>query len=408
MSEAPLRADRPSHRRQNYFRFAAVFVSLSVSLAIAELVLRAHERRLAEQVLEIPRLSLLRANPHGTGSFRLKPNVQAKAPVEHYTTTVRTNSHGMHWRQVSKERTDRRRRIAFVGDSFTFGCWADRVENSLMGAFEKNVSPERWEILNFGVGGYGMADIELQLQEDVLEFSPRYVVMVLFTGNDFRDTYLGIENNIIVDGTALQNHELLNSKVPPRYRQPDLSMPTASREPAEIRRALRRLALFRFLAPHLDMEHLAVDFTVSQNFQKYTFWSQYPYPEVARQAKDVSIETIERIDAYLLERDVQLAIVAIPTKHQVYAREVSGSTFDISYPQIFVQLVARENGIPYLDLLPVFREHVLRTNERIYLRRDPHLNTEGHGLAGWHISEWFRCCVKNLPLRTSGYRPGNS
>ena len=154
-----------------------------------------------------------------------------------------------------------------MGNSFTFGCWADRVENSLMGAFEKNVSPERWEILNFGVGGYGMADIELQLQEDVLEFSPRYVVMVLFTGNDFRDTYLGIENNIIVDGTALQNHELLNSKVPPRYRQPDLSMPTASREPAKIRRALRRLALFRFLAPHLDMEHLAVDFTVSQNFQ---------------------------------------------------------------------------------------------------------------------------------------------
>ncbi len=94
----------------------------------------------------------------------------------------------MRWREVSKENTEGRRRVGFFGDSFTFGCWAEDVEHSLVGVFEKSVSPERWEVLNFGVGGYGFADIELQLEEEALEFDLFYAVLVSFNGNDFRDT----------------------------------------------------------------------------------------------------------------------------------------------------------------------------------------------------------------------------
>ena len=32
-----------------------------------------------------------------------------------------------------------------------FGSWADGYEDSFVGTFAKNVSPERWEVMNFGV-----------------------------------------------------------------------------------------------------------------------------------------------------------------------------------------------------------------------------------------------------------------
>ena len=68
--------------------------------------------------------------------------------------------------------------------------------------------------MNFGVGGYGVADEELQLEEMVLGFSPRYVVVVVFTGNDFRDTFLGVDKETIVDGVAHLDDARVRERVP--------------------------------------------------------------------------------------------------------------------------------------------------------------------------------------------------
>jgi hypothetical protein len=47
-----------------------------------------------------------------------------------YRVPIRTNHYGMRWRDISKQKTDGRRRMAIVGDSFAFGCWADSIESS--------------------------------------------------------------------------------------------------------------------------------------------------------------------------------------------------------------------------------------------------------------------------------------
>ena len=115
---------------------------------------------------------------------------------------IRTNSHGMPWREVSLERRDRRRRIAFLGDSFTFGCWADSWEQAFPAVFETSVSRQRFEVKSFGVGGYGLADMELLLHEEVVRFGVDYVVIALFNGNDLRDTWLGVNKERLVHGTV--------------------------------------------------------------------------------------------------------------------------------------------------------------------------------------------------------------
>jgi lysophospholipase L1-like esterase len=281
-----------------------------------------------------------------------------------------------------------------VGDSFTFGCWADDHEKSFVGVFEKNVSHERFEVLNFGVGGYGPADMELQIREEVIRFSPAFVIAVVFTGNDFRDTLLGLNKEDLFEGTARLNDANLRARVPPEALRFDGTLSESCARESAILRSLDGLAAFRQLSPYLRMENLCVDFAVNQNFRMYTYWSQYPYPALAVEAKEEVLNTLERMDRYLGERGVRLAVAALPMMEQVHARFAVGPDYDISLPQAYLQLFARERDIPYIDLLPVLREHVQRTNERLYVAGDTHLNNRGHELVGEALADWFRCCVK--------------
>ncbi len=331
----------------------------------------------------------------GTGSYRLKRNVDIKTHAGGRAVTIRTNQHGMHWRDVTIEKSDQRRRIAFLGDSFTFGSWADNYEKSFVGVFDANVSSERWEVLNFGVGGYGLGDMELQLQENVLAFSPSYVVVVVFAGNDFRDTFLGIDKERIENGVAHLRNQVVRTRVPEELLVEDTTVPQPCRRESAVLRGLDVFSSFRLLSPILDLENLCVEFAVNRNFTMFSFWSQYPYPNAALRAKDTVIATLDRLDSVLAGRGARLAIVGLPTSEQVHARVNAGPGYDTAFPQVYLQVFARERDIPYIDFLPILRSHVLRTNERIYLKSDTHLNNEGHEIVGRHLAEWFRCCVRN-------------
>jgi len=379
--------------RRVLFPVMAAGISSLVSLTAAELVLRSYETWQEEHARSTPeKLSLLQPNPKGTGSYRLKPDLDLVTSVAGSEVTVRTNSHGMRWREVSVERAEKQR-ILFLGDSFTFGSWADSVEKSFVGIFERSLTSDAWEVLNFGVGGYGFADMELLLAEEGIDFEPSYVFLVAFNGNDFRDTYLGIRKDVLVDGTAVLDENNLRARVPERFVDAPHTVSGPSPE-ASVSRWLRGFALFRFIAPLLRMEHLAVDFAPSSRFVSYSFWSQFPYPEVAARAKDASLESLARIDAFARANGARLVVATLPTREQVYSRRISGEHYDIGLPQAYVQLFARERNIPFLDLLPPLRAHVAQSNENLYVSGDTHLNNNGHHLVGQYLAEWFECCVQ--------------
>ena len=394
-----------SRRKRGFFWLVTAVMSVVLCLSVSEAALRGWEAWRRRHPVPLPQeLDVLRPNPHGTGSYRLKPNVHLRTRVGNRVVLVRTNRHGMPWREVAIEKPAGRARIAFLGDSFTFGCWADTVEKSLVGVFESGLPGARWEVLNFGVGGYGLADEELLLREEVMRFSPDYVVVVMYNGNDFRDTYLGLDRERIVGGTAVLDPDTVRRKVPGELLPEDTTISRARDDRSLLERRLRRLALHRLLAPLLRLEDLSLEFAVNRNFTMYSFWSQVPYPEAARHAKDESLATLARMDAFLAGHRARLAIVALPTAEQVYATRLSGPDFDLGFPQVYVQTFARERSIPYLDLLPAFRDHVRATNEPLYVRGDTHLDNEGHALAGRLINDWFRCCVRAARMlpRNSG------
>lgn len=92
-------------------------------------------------------------------------------------------------------------RIAFVGDSFTQAAEVPRSKNyvtlvrdrlgaSLSGRFTKV------EALNFGVEGYGTGQEYLQLQREVLKYSPDVVVLLMFLGNDISDNAVELTESL--------------------------------------------------------------------------------------------------------------------------------------------------------------------------------------------------------------------
>ena len=381
-----------SRSRRVLFPVLATTVSTLVSLTATEVFLRSYEAwQHEQQQLPPEKLSLFEPNPEGTGSYRLKPNLDLVTSVAGSEVKIHTNSHGMPWREVSVEPSGKKR-IAFFGDSFTFGSWADSVERSFVGVFEESLSSE-WEVLNFGVGGYGFADVELLLAEKGIDFEPSFVVVVMYNGNDFRDTYLGLWKELLVDGTAVLNEQNLKERVPERFVNAPHTMAHPSPETSILKEWLRRLAVFRFVAPFLRMENLTVDFVASSRFVSYSFWSQFPYSEVAVRAKDVSLETLTRIDDLARTNGARLIVVALPTRDQVYSGRMSGDHYDIDLPQTYVRLFAREANIPFLDLLPPLRAYVAETNKNLFVRGDTHLNNKGHLLVGRYLADWFDCCV---------------
>ncbi len=381
---------RPSPWKKVTFTVILLAFSAAAILGGSEALVRLYKRIFAPR-----KLALARANPHGTGSYRLLPNLHVTTRVEGRRVRLRTNSRGMPWREVSLEKPPGVRRVAFVGDSFTFGLWADSFEKSFVGVFDSLASSHGIETLNFGVPGYGLDDMALQIQEDVLPFRPDLVVLVFYDGNDFGDTYLGTDKFKIVKGRLANNKENLRERVPETFRsnggeaKPEGGLLRRARIFLEAHCVICRTHLMRRKAKPTG------EFRVTQKFTSRSFWSQVPYPPIAEQAKDLSLEKLGQIDDLCRRHGARLLVAALPFRAQVYSREKSGPGYDIGRPQVFVEHFARTRGIPYLDLLPLMRRHVRESPESIYAPHDPHLNDAGHRLVGGALAEWVEGAVES-------------
>lgn len=364
--------------------------TLALGFVPLEWFARRLEHARVQAKLAGPGLALMRENPSGAGSYRLQPGLDLTTRVKGVTVHLRTNSAGMAWREVALAKPARVRRVAFLGDSFTFGCWARDAEHGFVGVFERDLNPRRFEALNFGVGGYGLDDQELLLRELALAYAPDWVFVMTFVGNDFRDTWLGLHKHRLEGGTARLRDDVLAQRVPRTFVEAPWPPAAPAPDPNGLRATLAHTAVFRLLQPAFGWTHPWLRFKPSRRFTSFPFWSQRPAPPLALRARDEYLTTLGRVQALVRERGARLAVVAIPYREQVYADAPSGPGYDTAYPQAWIGAWAEAAGIPFLDLLPRLREHALRTDEDLYVEDDIHWNERGHALTGAWLRDWFQ------------------
>ena len=149
--------------------------------------------------------------PERERGFALRPNSSGWEVGEN-ENYVRINSQGMNDREHSVVRPAGTIRIALVGSSETASCQIPREQNfesvmerDLAAATGKNI-----EVMNFGVPGYGMAQIYLTLKNHVWQYDPQIVIAAiplsivlknirsLYPGEQFDSPFFTQENGRLV------------------------------------------------------------------------------------------------------------------------------------------------------------------------------------------------------------------
>jgi lysophospholipase L1-like esterase len=330
-------------------------------------------------------LHLFRDNPNGTGSYRLRPNLNV---VTRSGKSIKTNSHGMRWREIPLVHPEVKKRIAFVGDSFTFGLWANTVEECFVSVFEHQLGPDKFEALNFGVPGFGFLDIELLLQEEVFPFRPDCVVLMSYNGNDFFDTYLGPDRyHVARNGVLSLNRKALEQKVPADLRRKGFKFQRSLLEHVYLLR-LVNAGLKSALGPRSlkSREPAGADRSYTSNL----FWSQKHYPRFALDAKNSSLEALNRISQVCKQNGIELRIAAIPSIEQVLYPEVLGEDYVREFPQEYLREFAEKNSLPFLDLLPGLSRDAREHGQELYDRVDGHFSNEGHRVVGTLLASFFK------------------
>lgn len=120
--------------------------------------------------------------------WSLRPGSSAWEVDEGHAWT-QINSHGFRDRERSLSKPAGAFRIAVIGDSYTEARQVP-MENTFTALAEQQLNrrpcsnSRTYEVLNFGVPGYGTAQELLLLRERVWKYAPDLIVLQFYTGND--------------------------------------------------------------------------------------------------------------------------------------------------------------------------------------------------------------------------------
>lgn len=146
--------------------------------------------------------------------WRMKPNIAARLDlVDVEGIPVRGNAHGFWDDDWTSRRPSTRCRVAFLGDSYTWGFGVAREQR-----FTDLIARARpdWEVLNLGIPGYGTDQELLAWRAIGRELAPDVVVLVVYT-NDYGDNMTSTRGGLPKPYFELRDGklELRNVPVPP-------------------------------------------------------------------------------------------------------------------------------------------------------------------------------------------------
>ena len=177
------RAGRGSSRRRTPAANCAVAIAATaLALLLAELLL--------PRIVTVEQATLEYDQLLG---FRGRPDLSIPwtREVEGPPRVVTTNSRGFHDRERTPRPAPGSRRILFLGDSFLEAYQVDIEANfsQRLGRDLTGRGAGEYEVVNWGVHGYGLGSHFLAVRERVAGWNPDCVVLVLFLGNDLQDNF---------------------------------------------------------------------------------------------------------------------------------------------------------------------------------------------------------------------------
>jgi len=276
------------------------------------------------------------------------------------------------------------KRVALVGDSMVAAI-ATAEDKTLAARLERLLSASRpeatWEVMNAGVSSSSTGS-ELALYRAVLErYAPDLLVVVFWVGNDLADN----------------SYEL--TRAPRLYFDLDPSgrlvqLPFAF-EPNPVGAWLDRWCRFYVWQKAAFRQLRGGVHAATRGLEPVELVFADPEPPPVARAWAITGALLRAYRDEAAARGTALVLVAAPSAAQVYddlwgeleARAGSDAqTVVREHPEARLAAIARQEGIPFLALLPAFRAAApardsTRSGEQLYYEGRYHWNDAGNALA---------------------------
>lgn len=337
---------------------------------------------------------------HPALGWHFIPNKTARvvSPGE-FEGMVRINSAGMRDGECAEEKSPGARRIAVLGDSFVSNL--DVREREVFTEVMETLLPPTWQVLNFGVNGFGPVQCRLLLEERVIRYRPEIALMLVFIGNDFDDNggaldwisgYARPKAKLAPDGEV--RIETAPSPSPARPESAGDWGRGRGDDPWRLRDAYKRFVLYHFVR-----DRLYYTFRVSI-MPEMRLCRKSLSPEAAR-SYALMEGVIAEFGDFCRRRGIEPVVVIAPTIAQVrdgayWARmkrkcRLADRDYDLEKPCRFIGEVCRRRGLRSLDLTPALRARA-RAGDRLYYRRNRHWDRAGNRLVAETICRYLVEC----------------
>ncbi len=317
-----------------------------------------------------------------------KPNTQMIYERSEFRIPVRFSNAGLRDRDYAFEKRAKTCRIAMLGDSFVEAMQVpfDSVLSERLEARLAASPPDdrEYEVINFGVSGYGTCQQLLLLEELVLRFEPDVVVSFYYHKDLDDDRHYGLctldavdELHVLPEQHLSLRVRLISAVKSALYQHSHLWMFVSTRRPRTV-----------------DPESI-VSKAVGENppvascpGRQATFESRLTLIE---EPADVGRAVLMNTALWQRMAEVSLApgarylavigVSAPQVQPELYQKNLAGfaEAHDLSLPRLRLQQAARERGVDVIDLFDAF--HASSQREPLFFHIDGRWNAAGQRVA---------------------------
>lgn len=332
---------------------------------------------------------------------------------------VEINSKGLRDHEIPYEKPADTKRVLLLGDSMTAAMQVP-LEDTFGKVSEQELNErltgEKWEVVNGGINGFGTDNELLFYRLEGKNYQPDVVVVAVYLANDIYNNNYELEVSLGGNGhkpyfTLDENDQLVLHNYPvegtdnlfvkagtflkkyfqlPRFIAQVLQLrrnvPAALQPLVELVSGQRGAQQIQEQAEEAGENNNSGQGT-GESGRRVNICAQQ-YAPVVEEAWAITKALLLQMQAEVEAEDAELVVLAIPAAPQLIP-PTEGEQWYCDRPNEELDAFLDEAGIPYLDLLSPFRQHILDGGEVLYYETDFHLNASGHRLAGELLGEFL-------------------
>jgi len=353
--------------------------------------------------------------PNSGGTFR--------SDFNEFEAEVHINARGLRDREIGYDNPAGAFRVLSLADSFGEALQVNlddtyhkQLETRLTDSLGKPV-----EVLNAGVGGWGTDQEAVFYLAEGFRYQPDVVLLAFFIRNDAVNNYGPLE--IARNGGSQQKEFFKLSPegelIPPSSEGRKEAEAEAKTEVEPVLLGIadslwRTSALYRFITPYLSdippvVQRLGPSgilggeavIRASHPATPIPFFVyQEPPDERFEAAWALTDAIVARLRDEVESRGARFVVVIIGAPEQVYRAEwertiarnpaMQALNWDLDAPNRRLDAFLAAQNIPYLDLLPIFRQAAAQPDAPpLHFQHDQHWTVEGHRLAAEAIHDFL-------------------